>query len=210
MCTLLKFISTIILTCFCLTNANSQTNAQADTSSYHRLQVYRQIFWDNLPKPVGWTNDYENLFTDVEELHLDSLIKNFENKTSIQICIVTLDSTFTTENNFDNLALHIANVWGVGQRDKNNGVVICISAAHRRIRVCNGYGIEKDLTDTETKEIVKNDFILPFKNGNYYQGTLNGLTAIISKLNDKIKINAFHGIKAAANKQYLQKTGGRL
>jgi uncharacterized protein len=134
-----------------------------DTSSNTKLQASRQIFWDSLPKPLSWTNDYEDLFSDTEKQKLDSIISAFEKETTMQICIVTIDTIYTSKEKFDDLALHIANDWGVGQKDKNNGVTICISAGHRRIRICNGYGIEKILSDEETKEIMNSYFISKFK-----------------------------------------------
>jgi len=158
----------------------------ADTSAYTKLQAYRQIFWDSLPKPTSWTNDYEGLFSDAEEQKLDSVISAFETETTTQFCIVTLDTLYTSKEKFDDLALHIAKTWGIGQRDKNNGVTICISKGHRRIRICNGYGIEKILSDEETKIIVDKYFISKFKEGEYFQGTLDGLVALVETLRQKL------------------------
>jgi uncharacterized membrane protein YgcG len=73
----------------------------ADTSAYARLQIYRQIFWDSLPKPTSWTNDYEGLFTDTEKQKLDSIISAFETETTTQFCIVTLDTICTSKEKFD-------------------------------------------------------------------------------------------------------------
>jgi uncharacterized protein len=188
-----KLIITILIgLCFCGTNARGQQiissdSYKTDTSSYYHLQVFRQVFWDSLPKPTRWVNDYENLFTEAQQSSLDSIIDDFKNKTSVEICIVTLDTFVTTQEKFDNLALHIANTWGIGDKDKNNGVTICISKGYRRIRVCNGYGIEAYLSNKETQTIVDHNFIPSFKNGNYYEGTINGLMTIIALLNHKMK-----------------------
>lgn len=83
--------------------------------------------------------------------------------------------------------LRLANTWGVGKKEKNNGVTICISKGYRRMRICNGYGIEKVLSDAETKAIVDRDFIPSFKAGDYYKGTLMGLEAIMARLDAKMK-----------------------
>jgi uncharacterized protein len=190
--TTLKFISVYLLTICCLTSCKGQTEQktiqiQADTSINFKLQTFRQSFWDSLPKPTSWTNDFEGLFSDKEEQQLNSIIAAFEKETTSQICIVTLDTTFTTKEKFNDLALHIANTWGLGQKDKNNGITICISKGHRKIRICNGYGIEKILSDQETKEIMDKHFISKFKEGEYFQGTLKGLFAIIETLRIKLK-----------------------
>ena len=121
--TVLKFISICLLTIFSLTSCQGQVvqktiQTQTDTSASFRLQTLRQIFWDSLPKPTSWTNDFEGLFSDSEKYQLDSIIAAFEKETAAQICIVTLDTIFTTKEKFNDLALHIANTWGVGQKAK--------------------------------------------------------------------------------------------
>jgi len=185
-------MSIYLLTICCLTSCKGQADQktihnQADKTINFKLQTNRQSFWDSLPKPTSWTNDFEGIFSDNEERQLDSIIATFEKETTSQICIVTLDTTLTTKEKFNDLALHIANTWGVGQKDKNNGITICISKGHRKIRICNGYGIEKIMSDQETKEIMNKYFISKFKEGDYFQGTLKGLLAVIETLRIKLK-----------------------
>jgi uncharacterized protein len=81
--------------------------------------------------------------------------------------------------------LYISNTWGVGVKGKDNGILIGISNGYRRMRIQNGYGIEKIISDEETKEIIDKYFIPYFKNGDYYSGTLTGLTRLIALLNSK-------------------------
>lgn len=161
--------------------ANERTGAEA------RIAQYRQSYWDSLPTPLSWTNDYIWLFTPEQRDHLDSLITGFENKTTAEISIVTLDTFCTAIEKFDDLALHIAQSWGIGKKDKNNGILICIAPGYRRIRICNGSGIEQYLTDVETQKIINKNIIPHFINGNYFAGTLEGLNAIILFLAEKLK-----------------------
>jgi uncharacterized protein len=165
---------------------NRSGTATSFDSTRTDLSTYRSTFLKNLPPPSGYVNDYENLFSDLEERYLDSLIAAFDSTTTIQFALVTIDSSATTRDNFDNLTLQIANRWGVGQKNANNGILIGISKGHRRIRIQNGYGIEKILSDEETKKIIEEYFIPEFKGTNFYQGTLNGLTEMIRLLKEKI------------------------
>ena len=131
---------------------------------------------------LGWTSDYEHIFSTDQILELDSIISKFEKETTNEIAIVTIDSSWTTKEKFDSLILTIANDWSVGKKGINNGIVIGISSGLRKIRINNGYGIEEKLTDTETKRIIE-DIILPeFKKGNYFVGTKNGLLALMQKV----------------------------
>lgn len=161
---------------------------QTVDSSRHNLQSFRKTFWENLPKPNGYVNDFENLFTNIEETTLDSLVGDFEKRTTVQMAVVTIDTIMTSADSLDALTLRIGNVWGVGQKDKNNGVVIGICRGYRKMRIQNGYGIEKILSDNETKQIVDTAFIPSFREGKYFKGTFNGLKTLMQRLEGKSKI----------------------
>ena len=142
---------------------------------------------DSFPKPISYVNDFEKLYAPEQAAYLNKLIREFEELTTIQIALVTLDSSFTSRVNFDDYTLQLARDWGVGTAEKNNGILIGISKDLKYMRIQNGIGIEAMLTDSETKRIVDSLFIPSFKNGNYFSGTLNGLEGIISHLNRKLK-----------------------
>jgi len=142
-------------------------------------QNYRK---DSIPQPIGFVNDFENLFSVGQEKYLESMLKTYQEKTTIQIALVTIDTSMVSRGDFENYVFKIANSWGVGQKEKNNGVTIGISKGYRFMRIENGYGIEAVLTDNETKKIINSAFIPYFKKGLYYQGTITGLRAIMDKL----------------------------
>ena len=137
---------------------------------------------DSIPKPIGRVNDFEGIFT-IEQSHvLDSMLISFEKKTTIQIAIITIDTSMMKKDELDAWTLKVLNSWGVGQKNQDNGILIGISRGYRRMRIQNGYGIEKILTDKETKQIIDNDFIPFFKKAEYFEGTVNGLNALMKKL----------------------------
>lgn len=185
-----KIILSLLLMIVCGFPSHAQTSRKKQIRSTHTktqtqssLLAYRQDFWNNPPQPTGWTNDFDDLFTDEEKARLDGMISLFERETEeVQICIVTLDSLCTSARRFDSLAVHIANVWGVGTKGKNNGITICISKAYHRVRICNGDGIKTVLSDAETKRILDAHFIPAFKQSRYFQGTWDGVNALIAAL----------------------------
>ncbi len=135
-----------------------------------------------LPQPSGYVSDFEHLFTQNEIQQLDSLIGDFEKRTTIQIAVVTLNEPHTDSTDFDNYTLELANAWGVGQKEKNYGVFIGVSRAFRKIRIQNGLGITQWLSDEETLKIINDHFIPGFKKGNYFVGVRNGLLALMGSL----------------------------
>lgn len=133
------------------------------------------------PQPVGYVNDFENILTEQEEKELTAIIKKHEAQTTDQIAIVTLTS-LEPYDNIDDYSLDLANYWGVGQKEKNNGVLIALGKDLREIRIQNGYGIEKRLTDTETKIIIDEIMIPYLKKDQYFEGLKKGIEAIIEEL----------------------------
>lgn len=133
-------------------------------------------------RPVGWTNDFENIFSAKQIFELDSIISKFQTETTIEIAIVTLDGSWTSTEKFDRLILTIHNDWGVGKKNINNGIVIGMSTGLKRIRISNGFGIEKKLSDSATKEIIDHVIIPAFKQAEFFKGTKEGLLALMEKI----------------------------
>ena len=136
----------------------------------------------HLPQARGFINDFVQLFTDDEIKVLDSLVSELERTTTVETSVATVNSTMVKDRDFEDYTLVMMRMWGVGKKDKNNGILIVISPDLRRMRIQNGHGIEDILSDAETKFIVDNSFIPKFKEGKYFEGTRDGIIAIINKL----------------------------
>lgn len=179
-----KYILIILVCLFCLKKVDAQTVGNR-TYKVEKKASSQGIIKDVVPKSLGWISDYEKLFTKEQVSTLTQIINDFNKKSEIQIALLTVDSTMTTAQNFDNFTLKVANTWGVGQKEKDNGILIGFSCGFRKIRINNGYGIEKLISDAETKKIIDNYFIPGFKSGDYYAGAKSGLTELIKLLNTK-------------------------
>lgn len=180
----------VLISLFFISNvAFAQTieRKQNDSLKQRAVNLFREVYWNNLPKPKGWINDYERVFSEDEERKLDSVISKFEKETSVEIAVVTIDTIKVAKEKFDDLSLHIAKTWGIGKRVKDNGILIALSKGYKRIRIQNGNGITKIISDEQTKEIIEDDFIPEFKKDNYYKGVLEGINKIIDYLRLKIQ-----------------------
>jgi uncharacterized protein len=134
---------------------------------------------------TGWVSDFENIYTAKERIILDSLINAQEEKNSIEIAIVTLtldSNLITSPDDFDDFAGRFFNGWGVGKKEKNNGIGILISTNLRKISIETGTGLTAKLTDVEAQNIIDTIIIPAFKKGAYYTGTLHGLKAILKEI----------------------------
>jgi uncharacterized protein len=152
------------------------------TKKENRSNKYSNKCGVSLPEPKGNVNDFVSLFLPEQQNTLEAIIGNHEKKTGDQIAIITIDSAMLGKCSVEEYTFEIANYWGVGQKEKNNGIVIGIAPGLKKIRIENGYGIEKILTNDETKTIIDSDMIPEFKNAAYFEGTRKGLIAIIKKL----------------------------
>jgi uncharacterized protein len=160
----------------------------SNDSTQIKIATKAELFWAMPPEPIGFINDYDHLYSKIEVKAIDKIITDYEKKTTVEICVVTIDSSLVLRENFDTLATHLLNIWGVGKSIKNNGILMLVCKEYRKIRISNGFGIEKILSNEETKLIIDNFFIPNFKKNEYYKGTLSGLKEIMKKLNQKFKL----------------------
>lgn len=139
---------------------------------------------NNMPKPVGLVNDFEDIFTPEQEQALNALLLEAQLPADAKIAVVTISKNSTPKEEFEAFTLQLAKNWGVGEAGKDNGIVIAVSAGHRRIRIQNGDGIVMRMSDTETKTIIDDVIIPKFKENDYYQGIVDGISQIVKHLKE--------------------------
>jgi uncharacterized protein len=139
-------------------------------------QVFAQKIFDK-PNPPQAVNDFGNFLEPFQKDALEQKIRNYNDSTSSAIVIVTVPDL----QNYDiaELALQYLRGWGIGTKDKNNGVLILVSKAERKARIETGYGMEGVLPDILAKQIIDDRMIPYFKENDYYRGFDNAIDAII-------------------------------
>lgn len=166
-------LSVLILLSACKANQNSEAGKKEV-----EIQNITQAETDSFPKPIGYVNDFEHVFTTNQINTLQNKIYAFEKATTNQIAIVTIHNQYTKAN-FDAYALALSKNWGVGQKDKNNGITIVLEPNIHRVRISIGKGLESIYTDTICSEIIKKKMIPYFIKSAYYEGINVGLEALI-------------------------------
>lgn len=134
------------------------------------------------PQTLGYVNDFGQLLLKKERQELDSLLKQFEISTQNQVAIVTLDTIGIPNTEFDQFTLGLANKWGIGQKDKNNGILIALCIKMHRLRIHTGKGIEKILTNEATQLIIDSAMLPEIRKGHYFTGLKKGIAGFIEKL----------------------------
>lgn len=111
---------------------------------------------------------------------LSAQLEQFERASGIQLVVATLPDLqgYTIEEYGYQLGRH----WGIGQKDKNNGVLLIVAQAERKVRIEVGYGLEGALTDALSASIINSVIVPRFKAGRFEDGIEQGATAIMQAL----------------------------
>lgn len=136
------------------------------------MWVLNGVFAKEIPaRPQTMVSDFAGLLSPAERNSLELKLRAYEDSTSTQIAIV-IDKSLEDEDAFE-YSYRLAQTWGIGQKDKDNGILIYIAQAERKIRIVTNAGVQSFLTDALSKRIIENTIKPAFKAGQYYAG-LNG------------------------------------
>ena len=129
-----------------------------------------------IPALTGRINDGANIIDSKDKEELDSYLSAVEEATGIQIAVLTVKSI--EDDSIESFAHEAAETWKLGQSGKDNGALLVVAFAERKIRIEVGYGLEDKLTDTKCGMIIRNEIVPAFRNGNYSEGILNGVKTL--------------------------------
>lgn len=134
-------------------------------------------------KPDKQTSVYDKakMLSGYEKNALEQKLINYADSTSTQIVVATITSL-----NGENISLYAtewAHQWGIGQADKDNGILVLVAQNDRKLAIQTGYGVEHLLTDALAKRVISTIITPEFKKGNFYGGLDRGTSAIIQILN---------------------------
>lgn len=124
------------------------------------------------PVPPRLVNDFARMFSEQESNILEQKLVVFNDSTSTQIAVVTVPSL----SGYDimDYAQRLGEKWGIGQKELNNGVLLLIkpktSDSGGKITIVPGYGLEGAIPDLTCGQIIDNEILPAFREGNYFNG----------------------------------------
>lgn len=126
-------------------------------------------FSQDLPaKPSTLITDYTNTLSENDKQSLESKLVAFDDSTSSQIAVLIIRSV--GEYDINEYTQKVARSWGIGQKGKNNGVLLLVALGDRKVSIQTGYGLEGAIPDVTTHEIIQNDIVPRFRSNDYYGG----------------------------------------
>ena len=134
----------------------------------------------NFPTLTGRVVDEANILNQAKREELTQKLADLESKTTDQLVVVTLRSLQGTS--IEDYGYQLGRAWGIGQKGKNNGVLLIVAPTERKVRIEVGYGLEGTLTDALTRIIIENTIIPRFRAADFAGGITSGAGAIIQVL----------------------------
>lgn len=138
------------------------------------------------PKFQTSVYDYAGILSAQEKAQLEAKLIRYSDSTTTQIVVITIKSLQGEDIGI--LTPKWGQTWGIGGSEQNdNGVIILLAEAERKIWIAPGYGVEDRLTAGITGELTRNVIIPEFKAGSYYNGLDKGTDAVFEVLKGKYK-----------------------
>ena len=151
----------------------------------------------NAPNPPRLVNDFAQLLSPQTRSFLESTLVGFNDTTSTQIAIVTVEDLCNYEPG--PFAFELGEKWGVGNADFDNGIVVLVKPKRGNSRgqafIATGYGLEGVLPDAIAKRIIEREMIPSFKQNDYDQGIMNAAMVIMEITGGEYSAENYNGGK---------------
>ncbi|MGP0092116.1 MAG: TPM domain-containing protein [Xanthobacteraceae bacterium] len=138
------------------------------------------VFAASFPALTGRIVDQANVISAETRNALEPKLADLETKSGIQLVVATVVSLEGQE--IEPYANELFRTWKLGDKTKNNGVLLLVAPNERRVRIEVGYGLEGTLTDAVSKVIIANAIAPRFKTGDFDGGISRGVDDIITVL----------------------------
>jgi uncharacterized protein len=130
--------------------------------------------------------DFTNSLNFNEWRTLESRLKQFEDSTSTQVAILMINSLEGAS--LEDFSMKVFEKNKIGQKGKDNGILILVAKSDHRVRIEVGYGLESVLTDAATSQIEEREIKPYFKADNFYGGLSAGVQAIMAASAGEYKV----------------------
>lgn len=132
------------------------------------------------PAPTQWVTDAANILPQTDEDLLNAKLRQFEQDSGAQFLIYTFPSL---ENEaLEDFTIRAVERWKVGQKKYDNGLVLFVFVAEKKIRVEVGYGLEGTMTDAFSSRVIREQIAPAFQQNDYSRGLNAAADAIITKI----------------------------
>lgn len=140
-----------------------------------------------VPGLQGRINDYGNVLSSSAAADLEAYLAAVEQSSGAQIALLTLNSL--EGEDLEAFSLKVAETWELGDKEEENGVLLLVAMAEKKIRIEAGYGVEGVLTDATSGYIIREVIAPEFRRGNFEAGIAEGLKTIGSVVAGEVVVD---------------------
>jgi len=127
--------------------------------------------------------DLAGVLTAEQVERLNDLLLDYETETSNQFALLIIPSL--EGEVLESYSIEVADAWALGQADKDNGLLLLVTLAERRMRIEVGYGLEGVLTDAFCGRVIDHTIVPYFKKEQYFEGITAGLLDLIRQTGEE-------------------------
>jgi uncharacterized protein len=138
------------------------------------------------PKPAGYFNDYAGVVSREAASRFNEQLAQFERDTSDQV-VVAVFPKMQSDSDIADYTQRVAQSWGVGQKDRRNGVALFVFIQDRKMFIQVGYGLEGALPDATAFDITERRIKPLFRSGNYEAGLATGIDLMCKAIRGEYK-----------------------
>lgn len=154
------------------------------------------VLGQDVPRLAQRVEDRAGLLSPFQVRRLSGLLEDLERTDSTQVVLLTIPST--APRSIEQFANETARANGIGQKGKNNGVLLVVAVRERKVRIEVGYGLEHVLTDALCSIIIQREMVPRFRNQDYTGGIVAGTDAVIGAVKGTYTAPEGDGITPAA------------
>jgi uncharacterized protein len=133
-----------------------------------------------VPPLAGRVNDTANILSDEVEKKLTAKLADVEQRTGHQLAILTVASL--EGDPIEDFGIRVVEAWKLGQKGKDDGVLLLVAAGDHKMRIEVGYGLEGELPDAAAGRIIQDVMIPRFRQGDYDGGVTAAVSAILVRI----------------------------
>jgi uncharacterized protein len=161
-------------------------------------------------QPASYVVDNAGVIEQGARTRLAGLLQELEQKTTVQMIILTVQSTEGIP--IDQYSLQQAEKWGLGQKGKDNGLLMLIAVKDRKYRFETGYGLEQVLPDSMLGSIGRSYLVPAFKAGDYTKGIIDATSVIARAIADAqgMKLSGLPEVRQSGSRPHGSPIGAFL
>jgi uncharacterized protein len=138
------------------------------------------------PKPDRYFNDYAGVVSSGAAQRFNQQLAQFERETSDQV-VVAVFPKMQSDSDIADYTQRVAQAWGIGQKERRNGVALFVFIQDRKMFIQVGYGLEGVLPDATAFDITERHIKPLFRNSNYEAGLATGIDLIRKAIRGEYK-----------------------